>query len=603
MLGPLRVSRAAQLLVLLALADPTAAVAQGAELTPPPGSQTGAASPPPPASPATPSSAQPDPSSAGDTQGGVAFGAIDRATVRVFAVSDVGHDTVRGRFHPRVIGIPEAGHGTGVVVDPRGVIVTAKHVVEGARHVAVRLPGDDGAVLPAIVVYQDDTLDFAIVLVKTPSPLTAITLPEGAPQLRVRQTVDAIGYPFDADRRQPQSARGIISGVLDDGHLQLDMSLNPGNSGGPLLDESETLVGIVVARADPTSGAQGIGIAVPIAPVRAAFDRARRGGRLSNAYRSLRANAEEKARSAEVVDDLVRLGGLDLLQEAADFVDSPEASQRIDRLRAMAERTQNADLLALPAAYFWDAAQVMVERAGGYVNPSRMPAGPARDLADDLWRRSIDVANRARRADPSVVQRSPFIGYLTGAPASAQGAIPYNSVQGVSGERAPRRPRDSRERMRWSPWVHLGPAYSFNSEADGAGFGIRLSVLLPFGGGGGKTGFKFRLVGGGTLDVGMHAGSASYFGGSDLGFALRGGGEKVGVAIFAFWSQGIYRGPFDCGRFGGSPCIGSEWTPIGVHVGFSLKIRDFHIGFSVRWLRFSYSTVTTLALPELSWRF
>ncbi len=599
MLGSLRVSRATLLLVGFGVVHPALAIGQGAELTPPPGSSSEPA-PQAPVEASAPQGAPAPPAGAGDTQAGVAFGEIDRATVRVFAVSNVGHETVRGRFQARVIGLPEAGHGTGVVVDPRGVIVTAKHVVDGARHVAVRLPGN-GPVLPATVVHRDTDLDFAILLVKTPTPLTTITLPESVPRLRVRQTVDAIGYPFDADRRQPQSARGIISGVLDDGHLQLDMALNPGNSGGPLLDEAETLVGIVVARADPTSGAQGIGIAVPIAPVRAAYDQVRRGGALSRAYRALRDDAEERARSAEVVDALVRLGGLDLLQEAADFVDSPEASQRIDRLRAMAERTQNADLLALLAAYFWDAAQVMVERAGGHPNPSRMPPGAARDLADDLWRRAIDVANRARRADPSVVQRSPFIGYLTGSP-TAQGAIRHNSLRNVAPERPPQRARDTRERLRWSPWLHAGLAFSFGSDADGVGFGVRLSLLLPFGSGGGKTGFKFRLVGGGTLDVGMHDGSASYFGGSDLGFAIRGGGEKMGVALFLLWSQGIYRGPTDS-CWSGSVCIDSEWTPIGVHAGLSLKIRDFHVGFSVRWIALPYSTVTTLALPEFSWRF
>lgn len=600
MLGSFRAACATPLLVLLVVTQPAVAVGQGADLTPPPESSADAPGPSvaPARQPATPASPPPPPAALGDTQAGVAFAAIDRATVRVFAVSDVGHETVRGRFHPRVIGLPEAGHGTGVVVDPRGVIVTARHVVEGARHVAVRLPGD-GPVLPATVVHQDARLDFAILLVKTATPLTAITLPESAPQLRVRQTVDAIGYPFDADRRQPQSARGIISGVLDDGHLQLDMSLNPGNSGGPLLDEGETLVGVVVARADPTTGAQGIGIAVPIAPVRAAYVRVRRGGALSNAYRSLRANAEERERSAEVVDALVRLGGLDLLREAADFVDNAEASQRIDRLRMMAERTQNADLLALLAAYFWDAAQVMVERAGGYANPSRMPPGPARDLADDLWRRSIAVASRARQADPRVVQRSPFIGYLTGARMPVQGPRPYAQIAGAPERPTPQR-RDTEDRLRWSPWIHVGPAYFFNSIVEEAGFGLRLSLLLPLGSGGAKTGFKFRIVAGGTLDVGTHDGSASYFGGSDLGFAMRGSGETLGFALFALWSQGVYRGPLDCGF---RSCFGTQWTPVGVHVGLSLKIGDFHIGFSVRWIDFEGAAITTLSLPELSWRF
>ncbi len=594
-----RAPGATGLAVAVLLLCPVIARGQGAALTAPPGSEAHAA--PPRAQTAPP---PPPPPTAGDSQAGVSFGAIDRATVRVFAVSDVAQLTVRGRYHPRVLGIPEAGHGTGVVVDPRGVIVTAKHVVEGARHVAVRLPGD-GPVMPATVVHMDPALDFAILLVKAAGPLTDIALPENAPPLRVRQTVDAIGYPFDADRRQPQSARGIISGVLDDGHLQLDMALNPGNSGGPLLDEQETLIGIVVARADPTAGAQGIGIAVPIAPVRVAFDRVLRGGQLSRAFRTLRANLQQATRSAEVVDAIVRLGGVDLLQEAADFVDSPAASQRIDRLRILAERTQNADLLALLAAYFWDAAQVMVERAGGYANPSQMPPGPVKQLADDLWQRSIGVAGRARQADPTVVQRSPFIGYLTGSSQPQPGwqGRAGNTAQPVPGA-TPQRPADPGDRMAWTPWLHLGAAYSFNPSAGETGFGIRATVLLPFGSGGRETGFKFRVVGGGTVDVGTMAGEASYFAGSDLGFAIRGSGEKAGFAAFLLWTQGIYRGPQDCDGWWGSECrIDSEWTPVGVHFGASVKIRHFHIGFSVRWIVLTPERVTTLALPELSWRF
>lgn len=540
--------------------------------------------------------------------GGVSFGTIDAATVRVFAVRHVAQETVRGRYRQRVLGLPNAGHGTGVVVDRRGVIVTAKHVVEGARHVAVRLPGG-GPVLPTRVVYLDPDLDFAILLVVAPRPLTAIELSETNAGLAVRQTVDAIGYPFDANRSQPQSARGIISGVLDDGHLQLDMSLNPGNSGGPLLDADEHLVGIIVARADPTQGAQGIGIAVPIEPVRQAYEQVLRRGQLSRAFRALRADLEPAARGAEVVDAIVRLGGADLLREAADFVESPEASQRIDSLRAMAHRARDPDLLALLAAYFWDAAQVMVERAGGVATPAQMHPGPAQQLADELWRQAIDTATRARDADPSVVQRSPFVGYLAGSnrwqpastttPVASDGAAaaPPHSWQPGNGRRS--------GQQGWSPWLLAGFNLFGGSEGAGPGYGVRLGALFPLGSGGPRSGFKFRMLAGVSADIGTWGNTLTYFAGTDIGFGIRAGGERVGFAMFALWSQGIVGSPTECYY----DCYSTEsYTPGGGHFGASLRLRRFHIGFSVRILGADIfnpgqGLVWSMSIPQVSWTF
>ena len=378
---------------------------------------------------------------------GVAFSDIDEATVRVFAVKNVEQTTVQGRNHQRVLGVPQAGHGTGVVVDPRGVIITAKHVVEGAYHIAVRLPGD-GPVLPAVVVYVDQDLDFAILLVGIPDRLpNFIKLPESAPALAVRQTVDAVGYPLDADRRRPQSSRGIISGVLDDGHLQLDISVNPGNSGGPLLGAGGTeLVGIVVARGDPSRGVQGIGIAVPIAPVYAAYQQALRQS-MSAAHREVHTDALQRQRKAEVVDAIVRLGGVEVFEEAADVVEGAAASARLDRFIHFSTQTNDADLLGLLAAYFWDAAQVMVERAGGYPTPAQMPPGPARTQAEKLWRMAFELAEKARAADPSIGERSPFLNYLRPAGNSpvggAGGVAPYSS--------AAWRPGSAGQAVGWTP--------------------------------------------------------------------------------------------------------------------------------------------------------
>lgn len=273
------------------------------------------------APPAPPSENNPFPAS-------VSYGRIDNATVRVFAVQSVDVATAQGRYVSRTIALPEAGHGTGVVVDPRGVILTAAHVIEGARHVAVRLPGD-GGVFPAVVIRRNQQLDFAFLLIKPNGRLgNYLALPEQAVPLTVRQTVDAIGYPLDANRSQPQSTRGIISGALDDSRLQLGISVNPGNSGGPLVNEREELVGMVVARGDPREGVQGIGVAVPIAPIRAEYALALQRGEMHEAHRALQTQQQVRVNAAQVVDALVRFGGVEVLLEAADVVanGAPRAS-------------------------------------------------------------------------------------------------------------------------------------------------------------------------------------------------------------------------------------------------------------------------------------
>src|SRR5262245_29072325 len=71
------------------------------------------------------------------------YGKVDEATVRVFAIGTVGMEELSLRERRVKVAIPRAGHGTGFVVGA-GIIVTAQHVVEGARRVVVRLPGDKG---------------------------------------------------------------------------------------------------------------------------------------------------------------------------------------------------------------------------------------------------------------------------------------------------------------------------------------------------------------------------------------------------------------------------------------------------------------------------
>lgn len=523
-------------------------------LTAPPGSVAT-----PSASPAStqPPAARPASSAGATTEHGVRFEAIDQATVRVFAVANVETERVRGRYQTRVIGLPEAGHGTGVVIDPRGVIITARHVVEGAHHVAVRFAGD-GPVVPAEVVHQNTDLDFAILLVNVGTRIEhVVPLPSAVQGLSVRDVVTAIGYPFDADRRQPQSSRGIIGGVLDDGQLQLDISVNPGNSGGPLLNEADELVGIVVARASHRIGAEGIGIAVPIAPIRTALGHALRSGALSDAHRRLRADALARDRIAQVVDAIVRLGGNELLSEAFEIVDDPTQSALIDRFVGMANQTSDPDLLGLLSAFFWNCAQIILERAGGMPSPDQMVPGRTRELAARLWRLAFALAERARDGDPTITARSPFVGFLTPAAISRPGAPGR-----VGATNAPR--------GKWRPFV-LGGFAVDRTFAPVRGFGLELHFpmgrLRPT-----TTRVAFML--GGGLDVLFGSGGHAFHAAVGPGLGVR-FGRRGGVMLHAAYSLG-----FLFVRGGG--VAGEAILPLGFVAGLTAKIGKFHIGGTVR---------------------
>ena len=155
--------------------------------------------------------------------------------------------------------------GTGVVIDPRGYILTNYHVVEGVREIQVTLADESHTV--ATLVARDLETDLAIVKVNLPAKLSVITLGTSS-DLMAGESVIAVGNAYG----YPNTVtRGIISAlhravqVSDaqyyDDLIQTDASINPGNSGGPLLNIDGEMIGINVAV---RAGAQGIGFAIPV---------------------------------------------------------------------------------------------------------------------------------------------------------------------------------------------------------------------------------------------------------------------------------------------------------------------------------------------------
>jgi putative serine protease PepD len=173
------------------------------------------------------------------------------------------------RVVPSVV-IVRAGHdlGTGVIVADNGTILTANHVIAGGGPVTVTFA--DGTTATATVAAADAKLDIATL---TPAKLPQVVVPAtlgGAAD--VGAPVVAIGNPLGLT---DSVSAGVVSGLdrtADTDHgkfsglIQFDASVNPGSSGGPLLDTHGLVIGIVVSIATPDGqdAFAGIGFAVPI---------------------------------------------------------------------------------------------------------------------------------------------------------------------------------------------------------------------------------------------------------------------------------------------------------------------------------------------------
>ncbi len=174
--------------------------------------------------------------------------------------------------------------GAGVIVDPSGIVVTNYHVIADAleaprafdaderRTPTVDARFEDGRELSATILVADNVEDLAILRITPPQPgerFAAVTLGESA-SLKVGQEVFAIGNPFGLNH---SVCRGIVSALertevlrnRDLPLIQLDASINLGNSGGPLFARDGSLVGIVTSR---RKDAEGIAFAVPVDHVR-----------------------------------------------------------------------------------------------------------------------------------------------------------------------------------------------------------------------------------------------------------------------------------------------------------------------------------------------
>jgi len=188
------------------------------------------------------------------------------------------------RIRPSVVEIRTAAGGaapqtmgSGVVLQEDGTILTSLHLVRDAAAVAVRFA--DGAESPAMVVASAPEIDLAVLRASSPPPSIVPATLGGAGGLNVGDEAIVVGHPFGltgslsvgAISGLDRTFRGPSQETLK-GLIQFDAAVNPGSSGGPLLNREGEVIGIVTALQNP-SGQNvfaGVGFAVPIATAAAA---------------------------------------------------------------------------------------------------------------------------------------------------------------------------------------------------------------------------------------------------------------------------------------------------------------------------------------------
>jgi len=161
------------------------------------------------------------------------------------------------------------GTGSGFVIDKQGHLLTNYHVIQGAG--AVRVTLFDGSTHPAKLVGQDASNDVAVLLIKAPADkLFPVTFGDSS-RVLVGQKIMALGNPFGLERTLTS---GIVSsldrslkaknGRMIKGIIQTDAAVNPGNSGGPLLNSRGQVIGMNTAIISQVGQSAGISFAVPV---------------------------------------------------------------------------------------------------------------------------------------------------------------------------------------------------------------------------------------------------------------------------------------------------------------------------------------------------
>jgi len=228
------------------------------------------------------------------------------------------------------------GSGSGVLVDEAGIIVTNHHVIQGARE--VRVNTSDGESHVARVVGSDPSTDLAVLAIEASRPLPAMKM-GNSDEVQVGEWVLAVGNPLNLTSTVTAgivSAKGRNIRLLEadasrevfpvESFLQTDAAVNPGNSGGALVNLEGQLIGINTAIASQTGSYAGYSFAIPSSIVAKVVKDIREFGRVQRAYMGIQVRSRESGvvvastspgggageAGIEVGDRILAINGLDV---------------------------------------------------------------------------------------------------------------------------------------------------------------------------------------------------------------------------------------------------------------------------------------------------
>lgn len=315
--------------------------------------------------------------------------------------------------------------GSGVIVDPSGVIVTNNHVVQGAEELRVVLA--DRREYEAEILLTDEATDLAVLRVETDEPLPVLPF-DMSGNSEVGDLVLAIGNPFGVGQTVTS---GIVSALArtDVGQtdfasfIQTDAAINPGNSGGALVDMDGELIGVNTMIFSRSGGSNGIGFAIPVEMVRRVVDTAMGEGELIRPWLG--------ARLQPVTNDLAGMFGLDrprgaLVNEIYPDAAADDAGLRQgDVVLAIDGQDVNNEAgarfrLATHAA--GEMAQFTVLREGEEIQLG-VPVQPAPGVSDPD---PLEIDGRNPLSGASLVRLSPAFNESIGLDPFAEGVVVFN---------------------------------------------------------------------------------------------------------------------------------------------------------------------------------
>jgi len=229
---------------------------------------------------------------------------LQPAVVNVSAILATNEDGAQGEVPPQdpddkqmmgeLFGIPspdapssQRSQGSGFIIAAEGVILTNAHVVEGAQRITVKLV--DKREFEADVLGKDPHTDIALIKIPAKENLPTLRLGD-SDALQVGEWVMAVGNPFGLENSVSSgivSAKGRHLGAAYDRLIQTDASLNPGSSGGPLIDLDGRVVGISKAIVSQGGGNLGISFATPINLIKEILPELQSNGKVTRGWAGL----------------------------------------------------------------------------------------------------------------------------------------------------------------------------------------------------------------------------------------------------------------------------------------------------------------------------